>query len=103
MPFRSKVERSRRRQEAEPLDGCQLIPTLCHTLVFYSAMSWQQWIANISFLIRSVRSSSTRKRSRFPRRNKSICLAFTRDLFASPLANGEDEVRVPFSRVAHSR
>src|SRR5213079_2791985 len=30
----------RRRQEAEPLEGCQLILTLCHTLVFYSAMLW---------------------------------------------------------------
>src|SRR5439155_22014055 len=70
MPFRLKVERSRRRQEAEPLEGCQLILTLCHTRAFYSAMSWQQWIANISFLIRSVRSSSTRKRSRLPRCNK---------------------------------
>ena len=33
-----------------PLEGCRLILTLCHTLGFYSAMSWQQWIANISFL-----------------------------------------------------
>src|SRR4029077_4210004 len=92
MAFRSKVERQRRRQEAEPLEGCQLILTLCHSLVFYSATLWQQWIANINCLIRSVRSSCTRKRSRLPRRNKSISLAFTRS-FASPLAKGKMKVR----------
>src|SRR5437879_4199024 len=64
-------------------------------------MLWQQWIANISCLIRSVRSSCTRKRSRLPRRNKTNPFSvYGARSFASPLAKGKMKVRVPCSKVA---